>query len=199
MRRRTATRRRRWRWSRRARTCTARPKLGTVPRGCILGSVGFPTVSGRTVRPLGAKLQECLFWLCRRTALHLASEKGHTETAMALVKAGADVQGKTNEGYGSSRLHPRVVGLPQCGADGPSTRAGGAGVPVWAVQVDGAALGVGQRPHGDGDGDFFGGRGHSLPEQGSVRFSGCIGAQRRAPVLVGSAQREGYGSWRVEL
>ena len=54
-------------------------------------------MSGRTVRPLGAKLQECLFWLCRRTALHLASEKGHTETAMALAKAGADVQCEDND------------------------------------------------------------------------------------------------------
>jgi ankyrin repeat protein len=29
--------------------------------------------------------------LCRRTALHLASEKGHTETVKALASAGADV------------------------------------------------------------------------------------------------------------
>ena len=36
LRRRTATRRRRWRWSRRARTCAARPTTGTIP-GCIVG------------------------------------------------------------------------------------------------------------------------------------------------------------------
>ncbi len=39
--------------------------------------------------------------LCRRTALHLASLNGHTELAVALVKAGADVHCKTNDGYGS--------------------------------------------------------------------------------------------------
>jgi hypothetical protein len=53
------------------------------------------------------ELQECLFGLCRRTALHYASYNGHTETAMALVKAGADVHGKADDsrlpvyGYGS--------------------------------------------------------------------------------------------------
>ncbi len=35
------------------------------------------------------------------TALHYASDKGHTETAMALVKAGADVHCKNIDGYGS--------------------------------------------------------------------------------------------------
>ena len=66
--------------------------------GCILVSVALP-VLGRTVRPLGVELQERLFWLCRRTALHLASMEGHTETAMALVKAGADVHDKNDNGY----------------------------------------------------------------------------------------------------
>jgi hypothetical protein len=59
------------------------------------------TVRGRTVRPAGAALQEWQFWLCRRTALHWASMYGHTQTALALVKAGADVHGKDNLGYGS--------------------------------------------------------------------------------------------------
>jgi hypothetical protein len=40
-------------------------------------------------------------WKCRFTALHNASENGHTETAMALVMAGADVHGKDSAGYGS--------------------------------------------------------------------------------------------------
>ena len=38
--------------------------------------------------------------LCRRTALHLASAEGHTATALALAKAGADVQCEDNGGYG---------------------------------------------------------------------------------------------------
>ncbi len=61
------------------------------------------------------ELQEWLFRPCRRTALHLASLKGHTETAMALVKAGADVDCKDNDGCGFRRLHRRVAGLSQCG------------------------------------------------------------------------------------
>ncbi len=54
------------------------------------------------------ELQKWLFRLCRRTALHVASSKGHTETAMALVNAGADVHCKTNDGYGSA-LRKRFV------------------------------------------------------------------------------------------
>jgi hypothetical protein len=65
-------------------------------------------MSGRTVRPVGVELQEWLFRLCRRTALHWASMEGHTETAMALIKAGADVHGKDTNGYGFSGLHPLV-------------------------------------------------------------------------------------------
>ncbi len=38
---------------------------------------------------------------CRRTALHLASLNGHKELAVALLKAGADVHCKDNDGYGS--------------------------------------------------------------------------------------------------
>ncbi len=71
--------------------------------------------AGRTVRPLRAELQECLFWLCRWTALHWASLNGHTETAMALVKAGADVHCKDNDGYGCSGCIVVSVGLPLCG------------------------------------------------------------------------------------
>ena len=37
--------------------------------------------------------------LCRMTALHDASGTGQTETAMALVAAGADVHSKDNDGY----------------------------------------------------------------------------------------------------
>ncbi len=83
--------------------------------GILLGSVGFPTVSGRTVRPLGTERQECLFWLCRFTALHFASQNGHTETALALVKAGADVHCKTNDGCGFSGCILVWLVLPRCG------------------------------------------------------------------------------------
>ena len=38
-------------------------------------------------------------WVCSRTALHSASSSGHTETAMALIEAGADVHCKDNDGY----------------------------------------------------------------------------------------------------
>ncbi len=43
-------------------------------------------------------------------ALHHASCKGHTETALALVKVGADVHCKNNEGYGFSGCILGVVG-----------------------------------------------------------------------------------------
>ncbi len=73
-------------------------------------------MQARPVRPLGLELQEWLLRLCRSTALHRASLNGHTETAMALVKAGADVHCKDNGGYGSALgRHPRVVGMSQCG------------------------------------------------------------------------------------
>ena len=48
-------------------------------------------------------------WLCSLTPLHYASYKGSTETAMALVKAGADVHCKDDDGYGFSGLRPRVA------------------------------------------------------------------------------------------
>ncbi len=35
---------------------------------------------------------------CRHTALHIASENGHTETVKALVAAGADVHCKDDDG-----------------------------------------------------------------------------------------------------
>ncbi len=98
-----AARRRRWRWSRRARTCNARTTTGMVldtGSSCRL----FSYIAGRTVRPLGVELRECRFWLCRRTALHFALNNDHTETALALalVKAGADVHCKAKNGCGFS-------------------------------------------------------------------------------------------------
>ncbi len=97
-------------------------------------------IAGRTVRALVVELKEVLLRLCRRTALHWASQKGHTETGMALIKAGADVRCKDNDGYGCSRLHRRVDGLPQCGG-GRSVHSGWSCGSGWlAVQGDGAAV-----------------------------------------------------------
>ena len=39
-------------------------------------------------------------WLCRRTALHHASEKGFVELVKKLVESGADVHAKDFQGYG---------------------------------------------------------------------------------------------------
>ncbi len=86
-------------------------------------------------------------WLCRRTPLHSASYNGHTETALALVKAGADVHCKDNKGYGFSGLRPCVVVV--------TVRGGLSVLSAWScrsaclgLQVDGAALCVVERPHG---------------------------------------------------
>jgi hypothetical protein len=54
---------------------------------------------GRSVH--SAELLGVPDWLCSNTALHDASHNGHTETVMALVKAGADVHCKNHEGCGS--------------------------------------------------------------------------------------------------
>ncbi len=47
---------------------------------------------------------------CRSTALHLASKKGHTETAIALVAAGADVHCEYDDGYGTAAGQLQAVG-----------------------------------------------------------------------------------------
>ena len=92
------------------------PEVGYGLWGCILLSVGLPQCRGGRSVHSGVELQECLLRLCRLTALHYASQNGHTETALALVKAGADVHCTDNDGYGSALwLPPGVVGLPQCG------------------------------------------------------------------------------------
>jgi hypothetical protein len=128
---------------------------------------------GRPVRPVGVELKECLFWLCRNTALHRASENGHTETAMALVTAGADVHCTTNRSYGLSGLRPRVVVVTVRG--GRSVHSGWSGRSAClALQMHGAAFGVVEGPHGDGDGAGHGRRGRALQDQrtvhGRVRF-----------------------------
>ncbi len=66
----------------------------------LCGCVAHFTGAGRSVHS-ALELQGRLRWSCRDTALHYASEWGNTETAMALVKAGADVHCKRFYGYGS--------------------------------------------------------------------------------------------------
>ncbi len=92
-------------------------------------------------------------WLCRRTALHHASENGHTETVTALVDSGADVHAKDKSGYGRplhrgrSTLHLIPTGsvlwllirTVRCGH-------------LLAEQVDGASLCLRRRPCGAGEG-----------------------------------------------
>jgi hypothetical protein len=53
------------------------------------------------------------------TALHDASNFGHTETAMALVKAGADVHCKDRAGYGSTGCTLASSFCHRAEADGP--------------------------------------------------------------------------------
>ncbi len=101
-------------------------------------------------------------------ALHWALFHGHTETAMALVKAGTDVHCKATDGYGSrTSSSGRLV----CRNAGRTVRPlGGGGVAVLAVQGYGAALCVGERLHRAGDGAGEGGRGCALQGQRGVRF-----------------------------
>jgi hypothetical protein len=128
--------------------------------GCIL--VSLVRCSAGAAGPSDRVwLQEWLVWLRRRTALHDASDTGHPETVIALVRAGADVHARTSTGT----VQPSgciLVGMSQCGAAGLSSRLGAAGVAGLAVQGDGAARCVVQRPYGDGDGAGGGGRRRAL-------------------------------------
>jgi hypothetical protein len=73
----TATRRRRWRWSRRARTCTLRATTGTVqPSDCLLVSLVCHSAGADGPSTRGVELQEWLLRLCRGTALQYASQNG---------------------------------------------------------------------------------------------------------------------------
>ncbi len=80
--------------------------------GCMTGQLA----SGRS--PEGLGFADCLrgngacAWLRRWTALHLASQEGHTKKAKALVAAGADVHCKDNDGYGAGRC---IAGLLESG------------------------------------------------------------------------------------
>ncbi len=69
---------------------------------------------GRSVHSGRSCMSGC-FACCRRTALHWASENGCTETAMALVKVGADVHCKANNGYGFSGCIVVSLGCQKAG------------------------------------------------------------------------------------
>ncbi len=61
-------------------------------------------------------------WRCRKTALHYASENGHTEMAKALVVAGADVHRQDNNGYGRGYVACRASFGRVCSTTGPEGR-----------------------------------------------------------------------------
>jgi hypothetical protein len=61
-------------------------------------------------------------WRCRDTALHYASLKGHTETAMALVAAGADVHRQNIAGYGRGCVACGASFERVCSTTGPGGR-----------------------------------------------------------------------------
>ena len=118
--------------------------------------------AGRSMQSHGSA--GAFHWVCSRTALHSASSSGHTETAMALIEAGADVHCKTNDGYVAGlprELDARVVGSL-------------AVLEEWSMQSYGAAPCILERPHGDGDGAGQGGRGRALHGQPRVRFRAAL-------------------------
>ena len=67
----------------------------------------------------------------RYTALHYASSNGHTGTMLALVEAGADVNCKTNDGYGAGRPCEPDARISFLGVFGE-----------WSFQVDGTTGGM---------------------------------------------------------
>jgi hypothetical protein len=94
---------------------------GYDSRGGMLVSLGCRQCGGGRSVDSGLKLQGWLVWLCRRTALHSASLNGHTETAVALVKAGTDVHCKDTDRYGPSGCMLVSLGSQRLGEDDPST------------------------------------------------------------------------------
>jgi hypothetical protein len=118
--------------SRNGHTATAKALVAAGADVNCQNSAGY--ASGRGLRRLSAALSlrraelvsvglcdagTCC--MCRRTALHHASEKGHTETARALVESGADVHAKdkqpqgaiffTGGGYGRPLHHGQTFGF----------------------------------------------------------------------------------------
>ncbi len=70
----------------------------------------LPTVPRQGLGSTGSLCNPDAPELCRWAALHLASQEGQTETAKALVAAGADVHCEDNFGYGAGAVHGGAVG-----------------------------------------------------------------------------------------
>jgi hypothetical protein len=110
---------------------------GCGSTGCILGSLGCHTCGLDGPSSRGSAAGACVR-LCSSTALHDASYNGRTATAMALVKAGADVHCEANGGYGSTGCI--LVSLVCQSAGWTVLPVGRRCTLVWlAVQEDGAA------------------------------------------------------------
>jgi hypothetical protein len=167
-----ATRRRRWHWSRRARTCTARTTSGTV-LGLDSCVVGLPHYRGGRSVHLG--------WSCG--SAYLAMQESGAAPGVAQWPhgdgdgTGQGGRGRALQGQRRVRFSVWILVSVVCRSAGRTVRPLGAELlvlPVLAVQGYGAARCVVERQDGDCDGAREGGRGRALQEQGWVRFSGCV-------------------------
>jgi hypothetical protein len=100
---------------------------------------------------------------CRKTALHDASSNGHTESVKALLAKGAAVNAEDKV----KCAFPCCMGCMDAGC---TRRQGHAPFGSWvervgAMQGDGAAPRIFQRPHGEREGAAREGRGREREER----------------------------------